>query len=213
MLSILLLAGCAAQTSLTPLGRGNTTANLSVGGPMLTAFSNKIPVPYTVLGINYGMSERANVTGNLHIFPLAYKIAGLDLGLSYFPVENEGWKPTFGVQQKIMIFGSLKSSVASRFRFYPITSPTFAWKQKHGLFYTGFDLVPLLFNADYDNQPPRIVFSPFIGHRWQVWKRTGLQLELKWHGYNIRSDEMAVDYQTFGNRGALTPFISFDRRF
>jgi hypothetical protein len=207
------LSGCAARTNLRPVGRGNVTVNASVGGPIVAAFGTHMPIPYGTVGANYGIADNCNLTGSLHLLPLAYEIIGMDFGAGIFPVLNDGMIPTVGVHQSIMLFGSIKPNVDDRFRAYPITSATFAWQFSNGLVYSGVDLTSILSSADYDDEAPSFILSPFAGHRWQLSRLTGLLLELKWHGANIRSDQLAVEYTSVGRHGALAPFISIEKRF
>jgi len=49
---LLILFGCAAQTNFDPVGRGNLNGNFSIGGPIISAFGTRIPVPYLTIGAN-----------------------------------------------------------------------------------------------------------------------------------------------------------------
>ena len=213
ILIISLLTGCAARTNLNPVGRGNLNANVSVGGPIVAAFGTRIPVPYITAGANYGLTDNVNLTGNLHLFSLAYKIAGLNFGISTFPVRQDGFKPTIGIQQSLLILSSFKSGVDIRFRAYPVSSASFAWKYKKITTYNGLDLTTLISSPDYDNEASRFIMSPFLGFRWEFGSRNRLQLELKWHGANIRSDQLAVKYNSIGGYGAIAPLVSLERKY
>ena len=51
------MIGCAAHTNLTPVGKGNVDASISLGGPFIPVAEIKIPIPVpgsrSQLWINY----------------------------------------------------------------------------------------------------------------------------------------------------------------
>ena len=210
---LLILFSCAAQTSFEPVGKGNMRGNVGIGGPIISAFGARIPVPYLTIGANYGIAERINIHGNLHLFSLGYKIVGFDFGAAWFPLLNEGLSPTISIQPRLLVFASTKSDVTSRFRAYPIFTNTAAWKVRNNMLYTGYDLVIPFSNPDYDSEASSAIFSPFVGYRWNVGERTRLTTELKWHGANIKSDQLAVEYVPIGGYGAITTLFSIERSF
>ncbi|MBN1349750.1 hypothetical protein JXJ21_10105 [candidate division KSB1 bacterium] len=213
LLCILLLLACAAQTNLQPLGKSNLSANMSLGGPIVSAFGTRIPIPYATVGTNYGLTDQINMNANLHLMSLGYRIFGADIGASWFPVLNQGAMPVIGIQPRLLLFSSLKKDVDSRFRGYPLITNTYGWQLGSGLIYSGFDLTIPLTLTDYDDEAASTIISPFAGYRWQLGQRTGLLTEVKWHGANMRSTQLAVEYLPIANYGAITTLISIERRF
>jgi hypothetical protein len=205
----MLLAGCAARTTLEPVGKGQLAASASLGGPLVAAFGTRPPIPNLALGARYGLGDRIDLDGNLHLLPLLYSLAGLDLGVTWYPLLNDGAVPTIGIQPRVMAFASFKSGVDDRFRAYPAISSSAAWKLGSGLIYTGFDFVVPVSQPDYDNDPPRVIFSPLVGYRWNIWNGFRLYTELKWMGANVRTDATA-EYVHPGGYGAIAPFIAID---
>jgi len=208
-----ILISCAAHTSLEPVGKGHLDANLSFGGPIIAAFGTRIPIPYTTMGVNYGLTDRINLNGNLHLFSLAYSISGVDIGVAYFPVSNKGIIPTVGVQPRLLALASLKKNIDSRFRIYPFITNSAAWQFGSGIIYTGFDLTIPLTSPDYDDEAAAAILSPFFGYRWKLGKRMRLLTEIKWQGANIHSDQLAVEYLPIARHGAITTLISLERSF
>ncbi|MDZ7261094.1 MAG: hypothetical protein ONB05_03115 [candidate division KSB1 bacterium] len=206
---------CAAHTNLEPVGRGHVNGNVSIGGPIVAAFGTRIPIPYGTIGINYGLRDRVNLNGNLHLLPLAYSVIGTDLGVTWFPVINKGAVPTLGIQPRLLALASVKKDVASRdrLRIYPLVSSSAAWPLGKGLMYTGFDLTIPISSPDYDDEASSTILSPFIGYRWHLGRRTRLLTEIKWHGANIRSDQLAVEYLPIAGHGAITTLFSIERSF
>ena len=210
---ILLFTGCAAHTNLEPLGKSNCDANFSFGGPIVAAFDTHLPVPYFTGGVDYGLTERINLTGTLHGLPLFYSLAGVDFGAAYFPVLNHGWTPAVGLQANLFSLFSFKREVTDRFRAYPILSCSASWQLANGNFYLGTDWTIPLTDPDYDDDAVATIVSPFLGYRWNLSARNRLQFELKIHGLNIPSDQLAVEYTNISGHGALTPFIAWERSF
>jgi hypothetical protein len=126
---------------------------------------------------------------------------------------NDGGVPTVGINPRLLMFASVKGGVDDRVRVYPVLSSSAAWRVGSGLLYTGFDLALPLTRSDYDREAEAAIFSPLLGYRWSLGESVGLFTELKWHGANIRSNQLAAEYvHPFGN-GALAPFIALDWSF
>ena len=87
--------------------------------------------------------------------------------------------PTWGIQPRFLVLSSFKSDVDSRLRIYPFISNSAAWKLGGGLIYTGLDFVFPLTEPDYDEEAEKVIFSPFVGFRWNLGKKLRLLTELK----------------------------------
>jgi hypothetical protein len=209
----LILLACAAHHSLQPVGRDQWTGNLSVGGPFVAAFDTRIPIPYLTAGTAYGLDDRLNLCGNLHLFPLAYQMFGMDAGTAWFPMLQKGMKPTLSLQTRIMALGSLKAEVPERIKFFPILTPSAAWRLGRGLIYNGMDMTCQLTRPDYNADAPVCLLSPFLGYRWTLKPNLFLYTELKWQGANLPSEKLAADYWGIARHGALSTLISVERGF
>jgi hypothetical protein len=207
------LTGCAAHTNLEPSGKGTLNANVSVGGPVVSAFGAKLPVPYGTLGFNYGMADRFDLTGNVHLLPLAYDIMGFDLGTTWYPVLHKRYIPTVGIQPRLLILASFKSGMSNRLKAYPLFSTSAAWNIGAGLAYTGFDATMPASFSQYDPDAPSFIFSPLAGYRWRIGRKTFFITELKWHASNVRSDQLAVEYLSLARHGALATLFSIIREW
>lgn len=212
-LSFILLIGCAAHTNVQPMGKDNLSANFSVGGPIVKAFGTRIPVPYATAGVNYGLNNRFDLNGDLHLLSLPYKIFGLDFGPTWFPCLNSGKIPTIGIQPRLLTLISLKSNVDERLKTYPIISNSAAWKINKGIIYVGTDITIPLSSPDYDEDAANAIFSPFLGYRWSIGGHTYLFTEIKWHGANVRTDQLAVEYLPISGHGAISTLFSIQRSF
>jgi len=208
-----LALGCGAHTSLEPLGQGRLSPNLSVGGPIVEAFGTHIPIPYLLAGADYGLSDDVNLSGGVHLLPLAYGIVGADVGATWFPVRNSGWRPTLGVGPRLYAFASVREGVDERAMVLPTLSGSAAWAAGRGMAYTGADVAVPLTRSEYDEDAARVLLSPFVGYRWDVGRRYALLAELKWHGANVGTGDVATNYAAVGERGALAPLLAIQRRF
>ena len=209
---LIISIGCSAHTNLVPIGKGNIDGSLSLGGPFIPLAETKIPTPYLSVGANYGLREKINLDANFHLTPLFYKLTGFDFGSTWFPILNDGIIPSWGVQPRMLFLASYKDNISSRFRVYPLISNSAAWKLGEGLIYSGLDLVIPLTSADYDKESVKIIFSPFMGYRWNLGKNIGLFTEIKWHGANVQSSQLAVEYISVGEYGALSLILSLEKR-
>jgi hypothetical protein len=208
ILLVALIAGCAARTNIEPAGKGRLRANGGFGGPIVAAFGTHIPIPYFSGGASYGLNDRLDLDGQLHLLSLAYSIAGLDAGATWYPVLNDGATPTIGLSGRLMMLASFKSGVDERFRAYPIVGSSAAWRVGSGLLYGGFDMAVPLSQQDYDTAGAPVIFSPLVGYRWNLGSSLRLYTEVKWQGANVRTDQLAPEYlHPFGN-GAIAPFVA-----
>lgn len=207
------IMGCAAHSGLVPLGKGNLEVNAGAGGPFITVSSVKIPTPYLTFGGSYGLSERVNADATIHLTSFFYKIAGFDIGTTWFPVLNDDLIPTWGIQPRLFVLASMKSGISDRYRIYPLISNTAAWKSGPVLAYAGFDLVVPFTKPDYDKESPDYIISPFAGYRWELGNSLHLLTELKWTAANVPGDKLAAGYIAPGGRGALAVMFSISRSF
>ena len=118
-----------------------------------------------------------------------------------------------GVQPHVLLLTSLKSGVDERLKIYPALSGSAAWKLKSGLVYLGSDITVPLSSLDYDEEAESLIVSPFVGYRWKLGNRLYLISEIKWHGANIRSDQLTVEYLPIGKHGAVSTLFSLQRSF
>ncbi len=213
LLGLSLLFGCATHTNIEPAGKDNIKGFANFGGPIIEAFGTNIPIPYLSVGADYGLTKNMDVNANLHLISLAYQIGGLDLGYTYFPLLNDSYIPTVGINFQIMSLFSFKTSIDDRFRAYPSISPSFAWKLFDGKIYMGSDFVLPVTKLDYYSGMPTVIISPFIGYSWNLGKNDNFFTEIKWNGANVRTDRLAVSYLHPAKSGAVGLYLTLERSF
>lgn len=209
----ILIIGCATHTNIEPVGKGKSRVEINLGGPIVSAFKAYIPIPYLSAGLNHGLTENLDINGGIHIMPLFYKVAGLELGGTWFPVINQGYIPTIGIDLKALFFSSLKSGINDRFRLYPVLSPSFAWKMPGGMIYCGSHITVPFSKVSFDAENPGYILSPFLGFRWNVSDNYKFFTEVKWHGVNFETYQLATEYVHPANYGALGVFLTLERNF
>lgn len=216
----LLLPACSAHMQLEPVGKGRVATNASIGGPIVEAFGTHIPVPYAMAGGSYGLSHDVDLAGSLHLLSLAYSVAGLDVGATWYPLVGRRWTPDdgadpgpyVGIGGKLMMLASFKEGVEDRFRIYPILSSSIAWDLGSGKIYGGIDATISLTDLDFDLEAPSVRLSPLIGYRWDFGRRARVRLytELKWQAANVASDRVSAEYTGIAGYGALAPLVGIE---
>lgn len=208
---VVLLPACAARTTIEPIGKGATSYNVSVGGPMVASFGTYLPIPNVTAGATHGLTDNIDVGGSLYILPLFYQLIGFDVGATWYPIVDSN-ALTIAVQPRLMLFASFKESVSERLRVYPAVSASAAWRRGRDRAYAGFDAAIPISAPDYDPDPPPLVLSPFVGYRWALGASSRLITEIKWVGINVRTDA-TTDYVNPLGHGGLAPFIGYEFGF
>jgi len=206
-----LFSGCAVHTAFQPVGKDKLRAHFSLGGPIIKTL--KIPAPYLSAGVDYGVRDDLDLNADIHLLSIAFSITGLDIGITWHPVKNEGGVPAIALQAKVASFFSLKSGVAERYMGYSMFAPSVAWELGLGNLYMGTNVTIPFRILRFDNDAPRTILSPFLGYYWQVGKKFGFSGELKWQNANWEAHQIPVSYVSLGNRGALAPIIGFEWKF
>jgi hypothetical protein len=203
--------GCTTHTGVFPL-KQESTYQLSIGGPIVEVFDVDIPLPYLTAGIQKGINDKTNVFANYHLLAQLYRITGMDMGVSWFPLEGQGWRPTMGVSLSGFMFFSTRPDVDERFFGYPVVSSSFSWELDQAVIAVGSDSALLLENQDFDPQAKQQVHSLFANITVPV---GGYRLtsEIKWQGLNVRSDQLAVSYVPVGHQGALGVNFALSKAF
>jgi hypothetical protein len=88
-----------------------------------------------------------------------------------------------------------------------------AWEIGQGHVFTGFDMVVPLSRSDNDDEAVHIILSPFAGYRLNLSNKTRLLGHVKLQGANVKSNQLAVEYISVADRGALSLMFTIERRF
>jgi len=183
-----------------------------VGGPIVEVFDVDIPLPYLTAGLQKGLNDQTNVFANYHVLAQLYRITGMDMGVSWFPLAGQGLRPTVGVSFSAFLFFSTRLGVDERFFGYPVVSSSFSWVLDQSVIAVGSDSALLLEQQDFDPAAKQQVHALFANISVPV---GGYRLtsEVKWQGINVRSDQLAVSYVPLGNKGALGLSFALSKAF
>lgn len=213
MVCLLGLMGCAANTDIEPTRKGNTTYNVSLGGPIISALGLKFPTPYLITGGSYGYKDDLTLTANLHLLSLIYGIAGVELGAKKYFRSREGKSPIIGIGTNILLLSSLRSRSEDKFRLYPYFSFTSTWKKEKSAYYLGANLAIPISSMDFYDKFPSTIFSPLVGYRRDIGASTRFTIEIRFNAVNHKTDQLSVEYLNIGGSGAVTPLFAIERGF
>jgi hypothetical protein len=190
---VMLLSGCGAQLHNLPVGKGNTVLTGSVGGPLVKVYGQTLPVPYALVGVTHGLSNRVDLHGDLHLMAAMFKFAGFTPGIAYFPPLRLG--PLVpSVDADMLMFSDFNQT-----RVFPevtvavATSSGSRWSTYAGLHST--------FQT---TKEPVFLPSVFAGTSFRA-GRVRLFGELQWLALNRSNRLMPVNWGGISHHGALAP--------
>ncbi len=192
--------GCGHTTPVRPTPKGQLDAQLHVGGPAVM-LGGPIPVPLSTVGASYGLSDRFDLQGHLHVTALFYKVAGLDVGSTFLAVKEEGAVPAVALNARLYGFSDLQTAVRPYLELNAAASYLFGQRFLTYLSATGF---LQLFG------PP--LFSFAVGEEFQL-GRFGLQVEARWYEPDYSTRFNAIDPLSPGYQGALGLVLGLRYRF
>jgi hypothetical protein len=168
-----------------------------------------IPVPYTVVGYDYGITDRVNLHGSVHPTAAVYKTFASELGATIGLVPQDGAVPEVVLDARVAIATDGESAVA-----FPILTPVVLYLWGRYSPYIGVDHLFQFHSNDRVYTPQTL--APFVGFRSRVGGRWQLGAELKWAAINHDLTYNNVEHPSvFGTRnGDLAPyfFVSYDFR-
>jgi hypothetical protein len=192
---LLAVVRCGTVTAVTPLHRGESSLSASVGGPVTKVAGTSIPLPYVVARYRYGLSNKASVYAGGHLLTAGFSVLGLDLGMSYHFLQQNGWIPAVGAAAGIAAFIEPGGSSA----IFPQLELVASYR-------LGSRFTPY-FGAQSMYQlaaKPYVVFAPLVGGQLRVGNNFSLGLEAKWYAPTETTEPRNVHYSLpLGNRGAV----------
>jgi len=202
----LLNLACSSVKTLKPLGKNQHQIDAAVGGPFVTTGGMTIPVPYAVAGYAYGLNDKLNVQGSLHITTALYKTFGAELGVGYEILRQDNWIPEIFLDARAFIGTDIKQTM-----FMPILTPVLSYEWAGWSPYIGIDNAFVFDGNDRWYSPQAL--APLVGLRARVggWQVGG---EFKWLGANHDFTYADIERPTgLGNHGALAPYLYVNYKF
>jgi hypothetical protein len=213
----LFIVSCAPSRYVKPLEHKQLAVSGSFGGPMATIPGiATIPLPFTSLGVGYGLKPKTTVYANWYSTASVFGVIQFDAGLTQGIWKNESATMGISISPSINFFSDI---FEHNTRVYPQLDANYYFdywhkekestkgkqKLKTNNFYIGFTNWFDLKNVKAHNQPQtnHLVFCPQIGHNFErnQWNYT---LEAKFLAPYKSNQDIVLDYVSpFGKRGAL----------
>jgi hypothetical protein len=198
----LLAVGCGHLTKSRPTPAGQWAVEAALGGPLARVGDRVLPLPLSTLGATYGLSN-ADVGAHAHLTTLAFGVAGVDVGGTYLPLEQDGARPALGVTGRLYAFTDLKA-----FRPYLEVTPAVSW-----LFAERFLSYVSASVLGQTGAAPQL--SVAAGEEVLLGSQKGVSLQLEWRWYEPNHDTRfeAVDWIAIGGHGGWGVLLGLRVRF
>jgi hypothetical protein len=156
-------------------------------------------VPYTLVGVQHGVSEKITIHANGHALLAAYGVLGLDVGVSARVFKQDSYVPELTLGLTAIGFTTLHSLASSR--VYPNLHLICSWLvNQDWLLYAGAHNV-VQSNGEY-------FFSPLIGLQFPVTSQLSLKTEFMAQALNRRtSSGYFQGASSINNNGSAGLFI------
>jgi hypothetical protein len=187
-----LLMGCGAQMRNIPVGAQKMQVNASLGGPMVDAFGMTIPIPYSLIGTTYGISNSTEAYLDFHATAAAFKFLGMTPGVAYFPrLHHKRVVPA--ISADALIFSDFKES-----RLYPELVTSVAYRLN-----SRWIPYAALRHTFQTGRAPHYIPSAMAGTSL---RRGRMQYfaELQWLAFDRDNRWNPINYHGVSQRGALS---------
>ncbi|MBI5727460.1 MAG: hypothetical protein HY965_06385 [Ignavibacteriales bacterium] len=176
LLICLLFSGCSVLTPVRVLSEKSSAVSLSFGGPYVPSASPTGVIPYTTIGYAYGYKENVTLSGNFHVLSAIFKTPGVDAGIVYRALRQNGNYPEITVYPKLYFFHDFSES--KNFRCFPDIACNLSYciSEKY-LAYGGLDYIMQLTRPEH-------FLTPFIGFAFPCFTSVSGQVEIKWMASN-----------------------------
>jgi hypothetical protein len=185
---------CSATQPVRVLQEDETRIAASLGGPIIPFGSTAIVLPYTTLGIEYGITSDITLFGSIHPTTILFKNVALDGGAAIRILKEEKYFPEVTAKATGYFFWDVGR--ANDKRFFPMISV-------NGSYFVGEKKL-IYFGADnlYQMHTPRYFLSPFLGYQFPVAENISFQIETKWLALNLNTSHGIFEgYGSLNGRG------------
>ena len=195
---VLTAVGCGTAHTARPLGKGNTSLNVGLGGPIADVGGVTVPVPMPTLTVKHGVSDRNDLFVSWNVLPAVLGAAAFDLGGSWYFLDQQKGRP--GLSSALTLHSLWNRTDA----WFGVDTNLIASWQLHPrhLIYLGFHLFFAPVAPEVVDTGP-VHFAPLLGGEVRLGKqrRFGLGIELKWADPWTDTTYKIVDYA--GKQGSL----------
>lgn len=194
-------SGCALSHGVRPIGEKKVAVDASLGGPVADYMGGKKPLPLTMVGVTYGLSDQTNLHAGLYPSSLVmFGLFGMELGASHLVLKSDGARPALMVDGTLITLAGNMADGPPQGGVQPYlqTSVMASWAYgaRGHLIYTGPEVLA---------QPSPVHAIPgwTIGHRLNA-GRWGVGTELGWMAPSWDNLPPVVEYVGIAGQGALT---------
>ena len=205
---LITLAGCALSHGVRPVGENKVAIDASLGGPVADYMGGKKPLPLTMVGLTYGLSDQTNLHGGIYPSSLAmFGLVGVEVGVSHLVLGPDGARPAIMIDGTVIGLGGNLAEGPPDGGFVPYVQTSmmasWAYGDRGHLIYTGPELLTLGFKAFGINHFEATHPGWTIGHRLNA-GRWGVGTELGWMAPQWDNSPAVVEYVGIAGRGAVT---------
>jgi len=196
-LVVMFISGCGTVSTVRTLPEGERALSFSLGGPVATLPGiADLPLPYTTLRYRWGVVENLEAHIGLHPTMLAFGTLGLDVGLAYEFLHQNGAIPSVCVGLNPTMW--LNPFNSDGLGAAPSADLVASWfVHPRILVYAGGQ-------AFFQLEKPYVPWVALIGSEFKLGKYLGLGLEIKWYAPLQDSEFRVVNFPLSpGNRGAF----------
>ncbi len=204
---------CSPARFVKPLNKNQQSANISLGGPLITYGNSVIPVPFLTANYGYGIDSSLTGFGSVNITSALFANLQMELGAAKQLCRQHTYLPALTITPALNIIYRNKDA----HKLYPQLTVNAFWEygKRKNFFYIGIDnWFELSQKRAFDIiQPNHWIFMPEAGHNFTL-KKWNFIIETKVIAPNLSNQNLVVDYQTpFKSHGALGVYFGLTRKF
>ena len=213
LFAIVLLSSisCSGVRQVTPLNKGESRVNLSLGGPFTDVGGVTIPLPFLNAAYCYGIQDNLGIEAGINITSGLYGTLALDAGVNWHTWKAKQMIPGLYIAPRLFF--------TTRFddfepRLFPTLDLGIYWEVMRHHFYGGLDNWFEFHNERTDGNPQEHhwLIAPYIGYglthkQWQY------QLEGRVYTPNLKNSGRATKNVGFGEYGVLGIFLGVSYNF
>ena len=207
------LTGCTTVHGVKPVGDGNVALEGSFGGPITEIYGLPIPLPFSSIGVDYGLDDRTDLHGAFHPTALlAVGVVQLEVGASRALLDQAGGRPRLMADLTLIGAGGpvVEREPEGGFALYMQPTLNAAWdwgRRGRQTAYTGVTVFTQV-------APTLQALGAWqVGQRWGIGPRLHLDTELKWIAPYADSAMLVTNYYAPWQQGAISFQLGFGYTF
>lgn len=213
LLGAALTLGCGHVTHVRPTPLRQLDVEAALGGPMLQVPGvTTLPIPLVTAGASYGVMDRLDVGGHVHVTSALYRTAGLDAQTSYMLLKQEGAIPAlsftgrlYGFTNGLTVWGAGQVDAAVS---YLAARRFLSYLDATAFIPIGNVKTPL---SEFPAAP--LLWSFALGEAFELGDHWELQLEGRWYSPDRDARNHGVTWVSIAHQGAVGVLLGARYRF